>query len=182
MGKDRFAIDVLVESAAWRKTLRLKELVVRAAESALAVGLLPRIRAAVCVALVTDAAIARLNRDFMGKNESTDVLAFPQLPGDVRRVSAALRARPHGPARRSLGDVAVARTACGRGAREAGLPLADHLAHLVVHGTLHLLGHDHGRPAETRRMRALERKALARLGIDDPYRESKAKTKAWASR
>lgn len=170
MASDPFAIDVLVESAAWRKMPRVKALVARAARAALAVGLPRRTRARACVALVTDSAIARLNNAFLGKDGPTDVLAFPQLPGDARRIKAALRVRRS--AAVALGDVAVARTACARGARESRKPFADHVAHLVVHGTLHLLGHDHARPAETARMRRLERSALARIGIADPYRDA----------
>ncbi|HET9149844.1 MAG TPA: rRNA maturation RNase YbeY [Alphaproteobacteria bacterium] len=176
MTDDPFAIDVLVESAAWRQMPRVKALVTRAACAALAVGLARRRRVSLCIALMTDTAIARLNRDFLGKDRATDVLAFPQLPGNTRRIAARLRAR--GSAAVELGDVAVAKTACTRGARENGKRLTDHVAHLVVHGTLHLLGHDHARPVETSRMRDLERAALARLGIADPYRRAVPKPKA----
>lgn len=180
MTDNPFVIDVLVESAAWRRMPRVKVLAARAARAALAVGLTRPRRASLCVALMTDAAIARLNRDFLGKDGPTDVLAFPQLSGNARRIAARLRAQGSAPV--ALGDVAVARDACARGARENGKRLAAHVAHLVVHGTLHLLGHDHARPAETGRMRDLERAALARIGIADPYRAAGPKPKARTAR
>ncbi len=69
-----------------------------------------------------------------------------------------------------LGDIALALETCAREAAEKGLPLADHAAHLLVHGLLHLAGHDHETsPQEAAAMEALEIKALALLGIADPY-------------
>jgi len=70
---------------------------------------------------------------------------------------------------RSLGDVVLAaETVCAE-ARDRGIPVADHAAHLIVHGTLHLLGFDHETDAEAERMEAVETKVLAGLGIADPY-------------
>jgi len=182
MPEGGFDIEVLIESAAWRKMPQVTRTVARAAEAALTVALPVDVPVSLCVALVTDAAIARLNRDFLGSDRPTDVLAFPQLSGDVRGVSRRLRGRPRSRAAVALGDVAVARSTSARGAREAGLPLRYHLAHLVVHGVMHLLGHDHAEAKEKARMRNLERKALARLGIGDPYRRPTPKTKARESR
>jgi probable rRNA maturation factor len=71
---------------------------------------------------------------------------------------------------RFLGDVAVARETLLAEAVAEGKPAAHHLSHLIVHGVLHLLGYDHERAADARRMEALERKILAGLGIPDPYR------------
>ncbi|MGH6976532.1 MAG: rRNA maturation RNase YbeY, partial [Stellaceae bacterium] len=75
---------------------------------------------------------------------------------------------------RLLGDVVVAHGTIAREARAQGKTLADHLAHLIVHGVLHLLGFDHERAAEARRMEALEVTILARLGVADPYRVREA--------
>jgi probable rRNA maturation factor len=71
--------------------------------------------------------------------------------------------------RRLLGDVVLAYETLAREAEAADKPLAHHLSHLVVHGVLHLMGHDHERPAEARRMETLEVRVLAGLGIPDPY-------------
>ena len=69
-----------------------------------------------------------------------------------------------------LGDIVIAYETIAREARDEGKPVAHHLAHLAVHGFLHLLGYDHERDAEAEAMEALEREILARLGIPDPYR------------
>jgi len=170
MSRPSIDVEVLIEDAAWRAVPRVKSLAARAAAAALAAAMPDRVRATACVALIEDKAIARLNHDFRGEPKATDVLAFPQLPGGTRSIAA--RLRKHAGAREpvALGDVVVALGTCKRGAHEARIALAHHVAHLVAHGALHLLGHDHAAAGETARMRALERKALAELGIADPYR------------
>jgi len=111
------------------------------------------------VALADDAMLQRLNREHRGQDKPTNVLAFPlATPGDDPALPAL------------LGDVVIARETVLREAREQGKSAADHLAHLVVHGTLHVLGHDHDTDAEAARMEALEIAVLAGLGIADPYR------------
>jgi probable rRNA maturation factor len=175
MPEPTIEVEVLVENRAWRRLPGLKALAARAATLALTSGLPPRQRASVCVALIDDKAIARLNHDFRGMPKPTDVLSFPQLPGGARTIAARLaKWRPRSDAV-ALGDVVVAYGACVKGAREEKISLADHLAHLVAHGALHLLGHDHAAAAETKRMRKLETAALAEIGIDDPWAESKPK-------
>lgn len=170
MSRSSVDVEVLIEDRAWRSVPRVKGLAARAAEAALAAGMPDGVRATACVALIDDGAIARLNHDFRGQPKPTDVLAFPQLPGGTRSIAA--RLRKHAGVREpvALGDIVVALGTCTRGAREARIALTHHVAHLVAHGALHLLGHDHGEASETARMRALERKALAVLGIADPYR------------
>lgn len=170
MSKPVIDVEVLIEDASWRVVPRVKSLAARAAAAALGAAMPENVGATACVALIDDKAIARLNHDFRGEPKATDVLAFPQLPGGVRSISARLRKEGNARGPIALGDVVVAFDACKRGAREARIGLAQHVAHLVTHGTLHLLGHDHAEAGETARMRALERKALAELGIADPYR------------
>jgi probable rRNA maturation factor len=102
-----------------------------------------------------------LNRDWRGKDEPTNVLAF------AAQETAAERAPAAGPL--LLGDVVLCYETIAREAKAAARPLADHLSHLVIHGVLHLLGYDHGRPREARAMETLEVKALETLGIDNPY-------------
>lgn len=114
----------------------------------------------VSVLLADDGRVRELNRDWRGKDSPTNVLSFPawepgtQLP-------------PEGPL--PLGDVAVALETVLREAAAEGKTPEAHLAHLVVHGTLHLLGHDHEVEDEAERMEALEVRALEALGIADPY-------------
>ena len=98
--------------------------------------------------------VRRLNRDFLGQDEPTDVLAFNT---DFPRLR-----RPDGV--RELGALVIALPVAARGARDRGVVLADELALLVVHGTLHLLGFDHQTRRDDAAMRALERVALERLG------------------
>nr|WP_238941446.1 rRNA maturation RNase YbeY [Jannaschia sp. Os4] len=105
-----------------------------------------------------DERIAGLNAAFRGKPTPTDVLSWPAsdlAPGDVPEAE--------------MGDVAISYDTCARQAAERGLTLADHVTHLMVHATLHLLGHDHMEEAERAGMEAAEIRVLAGLGIPDPY-------------
>jgi probable rRNA maturation factor len=106
-----------------------------------------------------DARIAALNADFRGKPSPTNVLSWPaeETTPDTP---------PAGP---ELGDIAIAWETCAREAAAQGKPFEAHVLHLLVHGTLHLLGHDHVAEAEAQRMEDLERAVLAALGLPDPY-------------
>ena len=112
--------------------------------------------AAITVRVVGDAESQRLNRGYRGKDTSTNVLSFP-ASAEERRLDGA------------LGDLVVCAPVVAREAREQGKPQAAHWAHMVVHGTLHLLGYDHERPRAAHAMEALEVEILRRLGFDDPY-------------
>lgn len=111
----------------------------------------------VTVSLTDDETVADLNQRFRSKAGPTNVLSFP----------AAETARPF------LGDVILAYGVCTREADEQGKPIADHLLHLVIHGVLHLLGHDHLEDDEAEAMEARERTLLAKLGVPDPYAVSR---------
>lgn len=111
-----------------------------------------------------DAEVHELNREWRGKDKPTNVLSFPMLERDE------LLALPAEGPPEMLGDIALALETCTREAADKGLPLAHHAAHLIVHGLLHLAGHDHETsPEDARAMEILEIKALALLGIADPY-------------
>ena len=112
--------------------------------------------------LTDDAQIQELNRNWRGKDKPTNVLSFPapEQPGAT------------GP--RHLGDIALAYETLVRESEEESKELAHHFAHLIVHGVLHLLGYDHEVEAEAEIMEGLEVKALATLGIADPYRDMAA--------
>ncbi|MGH8198713.1 MAG: rRNA maturation RNase YbeY, partial [Steroidobacteraceae bacterium] len=96
----------------------------------------------------------RLNERWRGRPAPTNVLSFPAAP--------ALRGR-------QLGDIVVCAPVVAREAREQGKALSAHWAHMIVHGTLHLLGFDHVRAADAKRMEGRERALLRRIGIADPY-------------
>jgi probable rRNA maturation factor len=114
--------------------------------------------------LADDAEVHRLNREWRAKDKPTNVLSFPMIAqADLLLLS------PEGP-EELLGDIALALETCTREATEKSVSLEHHAAHLIVHGLLHLAGHDHEvSPAHADAMEALEIKALAELGIADPY-------------
>jgi probable rRNA maturation factor len=97
-----------------------------------------------------------LNRDWRQKDYATNVLSFPYEPARGERSAL-------------LGDLAICPPVVAREAREQNKPVRDHFAHLTIHGVLHLLGFDHENERDALEMEAIERKVLARLGIDDPY-------------
>lgn len=117
-----------------------------------------RRRGLVSIRLVDEDEGRALNRDYRHRDYATNVLSFPADP-PPKGVK--------GP--RLLGDLVLCAPVVAREAREQGKRPADHFAHLTVHGTLHLLGHDHMEPAEAERMEAMEIRILAGLGIADPY-------------
>ena len=109
--------------------------------------------AAVTVRFVGEAEGRALNREFRGRDYATNVLTFVYAPSPL------------------AGDVVICAPVVAREARDQGKPVRAHYAHLVVHGLLHLQGHDHERAGEAGRMERRERAVLARLGFPDPYRE-----------
>jgi probable rRNA maturation factor len=119
----------------------------------------------VSVKLTSDEEVRSLNAGFRGKDKPTNVLSFPMLESSLL---APLGAADGGEV--LLGDVVLARGVCQAEAEEKGVALEDHARHLIVHGTLHLLGYDHEQGAEeAERMEGVERDALAALGVADPY-------------
>lgn len=118
----------------------------------------------IAVRLTDDAEVHDLNRDFRGKDKPTNVLSFPQVQADLLDT---LCNSDDGEI--LLGDIVLARETCVREAAEKGISIADHATHLIVHGTLHLVGYDHMDDAGATAMEAMEVKALASLGIANPY-------------
>jgi probable rRNA maturation factor len=150
----RLDVEIVRHDAAWDDVA--DQMLARAARAALAEAPpLPAGDYELTILLTSDDELGALNRTWRGKDAPTNVLSFPAH--DVLS----------GPG--LLGDIALAYETIRDEARERGLSLADHVSHLVVHGVLHLLGFDHANDAEAERMEAFERKALASLGIADPY-------------
>ena len=119
----------------------------------------------VSVKFTGDGEVHLLNRDYRGKDKPTNVLSFPMIePELLDHIAAAAVGEA------LLGDVVLARGVCGREAEEKGIAIVDHAAHLGVHGYLHRLGYDHELgEAEAEDMEDTERRALASIGIADPY-------------
>jgi probable rRNA maturation factor len=154
--KKQVEIDVIVRSARWRKRPTAKTIVKRAVLAAAAAVSTPPTELA--IVLSDDSAIQTLNRDWRGKNAPTNVLSFP--------AAAAGKSRSVPP---YIGDIVIAYQTVAREAVAEGKPFNHHLAHLAVHGFLHLLGYDHENDRDAQKMERLERKILKRLAVPDPY-------------
>jgi probable rRNA maturation factor len=108
------------------------------------------------IRIVGDAEGRALNRDYRGRDYATNVLSFPaDLPPGIDLPL--------------IGDLVLCAPVLAREAAEQGKPLRDHVAHMTVHGVLHLLGHSHEGDADAGAMEALETRILSRLGVPDPY-------------
>ena len=154
--KKQVEIDVIVRSARWRKRPTAKTIVKRAVLAAVEAISTPSTELA--IVLTDDSAIQTLNRDWRGKNAPTNVLSFP-----------AARPGKSGAAPPYIGDIVIAYRTVAREAVAEGKPFNHHLAHLAVHGFLHLLGYDHENDRDAQTMERLERKILKRLAVPDPY-------------
>jgi probable rRNA maturation factor len=150
------SIEVLVHDGQWRQSLPRASLLVRRACLA-ALDHASVADAQVCIVLSDDARIRELNHDWRGKDKPTNVLSFPS--GE----------KP------ALGDIVLARETILREAAAQGKPAKDHVAHLAVHGCLHLLGYDHEHDGEAAIMEKMEINILNTLGISNPYLSGAAK-------
>lgn len=119
----------------------------------------------VSVRLTSDDEVRTLNHQYRGKDAATNVLSFPMVQRDL----LATVSQNSDDGEVLLGDIVLAHGVCAREAAERGIPVADHATHLIVHGTLHLLGYDHQTDGEGDAMEEIERRALAALGLADPY-------------
>lgn len=148
-------IAVIINDEAWPDTLeaRAEEAVFEALKLS---GAKVKGAAELSILLTNDEEQHDLNKQWRGKDSSTNVLSFPQI-------------EPFDPVVGILGDITLARETLIREAEEQGVSFEDHFTHLVVHGFLHILGYDHLTDEEAAEMEGLETKILAILGIDDPY-------------
>ncbi|MEO6248743.1 MAG: rRNA maturation RNase YbeY [Sphingomicrobium sp.] len=159
----------LEADAEWDSSTAWGPLAERAAYAAVAESAFPQLatiaRAVeIALRLTSDAEVHALNAQWRGKEKPTNVLSFPMAesaelidPGEA-----------DGP-ELMLGDIVLAHGVCASEAADKAIPIADHAAHLMVHGTLHLLGYDHLDNGSAEDMEARETRALARLGIANPY-------------
>lgn len=159
-------VDCMVEDKRWGDIDTLAQLATDAVLERL--GLEPAVFE-ISVLACNDARIAVLNEDFRGKPRPTNVLSWPS---DERGAIAdgEMPLAPKVGTDQELGDIAIAFETCQREASDAGKPMRDHTLHLLVHGTLHLLGFDHERDRDATLMEGLETEILGKLGVPDPYR------------
>jgi probable rRNA maturation factor len=149
--------EIVVESPLWAREPDSKgtlQRAVRAAAERSTTG------GALAILLTDDSHMRTLNRDFRGIDKATNVLSFPTSAGAAQAKEV------------QLGDVAIAFETVAAEAIAEGKTFQNHLAHLGVHGFLHLIGYDHETDGEAEEMEARERAILAGLGIPDPYAES----------
>jgi probable rRNA maturation factor len=152
----------------WDSSRSWDLLVRRAAEAAIAESAFPQLATSgrlveVSVLLTGDEKVRELNAEYRGKDKPTNVLSFPMASADDLR-----QATVAGP-ELLLGDIILAHGVCVAEAADKGVSVEQHATHLIVHGTLHLLGYDHHDDAEAADMEDREVRALGRLGIANPY-------------
>ncbi len=155
----------------WDSSTDWEALALAAAQAAIAESRYPRLAEAprpveLSIRLTGDEEVRALNAEWRGKDRPTNVLSFPLA--EEHELATAAKDGPE----LMLGDIVLARGVCLSEAEGKALPFPHHAAHLLVHGTLHLLGYDHHDEAEAEDMEARETRALARLGIADPYEEA----------
>jgi probable rRNA maturation factor len=162
-------LDVALDAdPEWDSSIGWADLAEAAAEAAIAESRFPLLAAGprcveLSIRLAEDEEVHALNAEWRGKDKPTNVLSFP-LAGEAELAATAA----DGP-ELMLGDIILARGVCAAEAEEKAIPIDQHAAHLMVHGTLHLLGYEHDDDTDAADMEAREIRALARLGIADPY-------------
>ncbi len=151
---------------AWPSSTDWEDLAARAAEAAGTVAPeLAHEHLLVSLVMADDEEVHALNKQWRAKDKPTNVLSFPMLSREEVLAAAAQSGAPG-----MLGDLILARGVCVREAAEKGIPVEAHAAHLIVHGLLHLAGYDHETSeADATEMEALETKALALMGLPNPY-------------
>jgi probable rRNA maturation factor len=164
-------LDIAIDAdAEWDSSKDWATLARSAATAAIAESAFPQLgqgqrTVELSLRLTSDDEVHALNAEWRGKDTPTNVLSFPMA--EKQELVAAAHPGPE----LMLGDIILARGVCAAEAEDKGVALEDHAAHLMVHGTLHLLGHDHMDDDSATDMERREVRALARLGIADPYAE-----------
>jgi probable rRNA maturation factor len=155
----------------WDSSSSWEELARGAAEAAIAESSFTELAASerpveISVTLTGDDNVRELNAKWRSKDKPTNVLSFPMANERDLTATTFLSSEL------LLGDIILARGVCSREAADKGITIEQHASHLLVHGTLHLLGYDHANDADADDMEAREVRALARLGISNPYEVS----------
>lgn len=156
--------DTICEDPRW-ETTGLANLAERAARATLKHLGYDHAKYEIVVLGCDDDRIAELNADFRGKPQPTNVLSWPQADLAAEDPGG----QPAAPGPGELGDIALAYETCLSEARDGEKPLSHHIAHLIVHAVLHLLGYDHIRDPDATLMESLEIEILGKMGLDNPY-------------
>jgi probable rRNA maturation factor len=164
-------LDVAVQNEGWPTPPNWDALAQRAAVAALNVSpwgeyLTADAAFEIAVKLTSDEEVRTLNRAYRDKDKPTNVLSFPMVQRDL--LDAVCNSDD---GEVLLGDIVLAQGVCASEADARGVTFEDHAVHLIVHGTLHLLGYDHMDDAQAEAMEAMEIQALADIGIADPYQD-----------
>ncbi len=171
-------IDVVVQAVCWPKEdweeMANSACSATALQSAFAALITSPTPAEITIRLTSDAEVQVLNRDYRGKDVPTNVLSFPMRDGGgLDELLAELSPSPLGAQADEpeilLGDIILAYETCAREAADKNVTLQAHAQHLIIHGTLHLLGYDHINDEDAAAMEALERQIMSDLGLHDPY-------------
>ena len=167
-------IDAAVEDPAWDAVADLEDVAARACAAAFRAAQVAPEGRSVSILFASDDEVAALNRDHRGKAGPTNVLSWPafdlapQRPGARPPAPPAPQLMP-GELAEEIGDLALARGVCAAEATARGIALSAHVAHLILHGTLHCLGYDHISDPDAALMEGLEQDAMRAMGLHDPY-------------
>ncbi len=148
--KQMIKLELRVDDTRWHDLPELGALITQALEAGAKIS---GVRGEISLLLTDNDALQALNREFRSRDKPTDVLSFPASEIETP----------------FLGDIAIAYGVAAKDAKAQSKTLADHLAHLLIHGLLHLAGFDHETDTEAQEMEAMEIKALAIIGLSDPY-------------
>ncbi|WP_455478774.1 rRNA maturation RNase YbeY [Bartonella sp. B10] len=154
------AIDITIKSPQWNDKKMLYNITEKALTATMHHIALENIVSEVSLLFTDNKHIAQINAQWRNQDKPTNVLSFPAFP-----VKAG---QPPGP---MLGDIVIAQETVALEAKAEGKSFQDHLTHMIVHGTLHLLGYNHETSDEAHKMERLEREILQKLSIKDPYTE-----------
>ena len=166
-------LDIVLDAdPEWDSSTDWQALAVSATAAAIAESAFPQLGSAsrdveLSIRLGRDEEVHALNAQWRAKDKPTNVLSFPMA--EAAELGGAATAGPE----LMLGDIVLAHGVCAAEAADKAISVEAHASHLLVHGTLHLLGYDHGDDAAATDMEAREVRALARLGIADPYQDER---------